>query len=227
MIKLESCPTPEAITRLAALEEQRATAEAHGDPLPPAVAVGYRHKEVKDALLMETHGKCAYCESKVTHVYWGDVEHILPKRHVPHRFLDYENLTFACAVCNNEKRDYYSLTEPLLNPYQDEIDPHLVALGQLIWHRNGSEVGQRSVLLLKLNRESLVERRYEQLQRVSGIADQYSRQPEGPIKRALLAQLREIGSDSGEFAFAVRTFLRVAYAIDLREEEEPDEAFAD
>jgi len=39
----------------------------------------YRHAQIKAALVQETHGKCAYCESKLLHIHHGDVEHIMPK----------------------------------------------------------------------------------------------------------------------------------------------------
>ena len=41
----------------------------------------YRHPDIKAALVAETNGKCAYCESKVLHIHHGDVEHIYPKSH--------------------------------------------------------------------------------------------------------------------------------------------------
>jgi hypothetical protein len=39
----------------------------------------YGHEQVKTALRDAQHGKCAFCESKVTHVAYGDVEHFRPK----------------------------------------------------------------------------------------------------------------------------------------------------
>ena len=33
----------------------------------------------ESAPIDETHGKCAYCESKIKHIDYGDIEHILPK----------------------------------------------------------------------------------------------------------------------------------------------------
>ena len=38
-----------------------------------------RDKSIKEQILKETHGKCVYCESKISHVCPGDIEHILPK----------------------------------------------------------------------------------------------------------------------------------------------------
>lgn len=39
----------------------------------------YGSKTVKDALIKAQHGKCFLCESKITHISFGDVEHFRPK----------------------------------------------------------------------------------------------------------------------------------------------------
>ena len=39
----------------------------------------YGHKTVKEALIKAQNGKCCFCESKVTHIAYGDVEHFRPK----------------------------------------------------------------------------------------------------------------------------------------------------
>ena len=36
-------------------------------------------ESVKDALREAQHGKCAFCESKISHIAHGDVEHFRPK----------------------------------------------------------------------------------------------------------------------------------------------------
>ena len=43
------------------------------------IAMRYSHPTIKSALEGETRGKCAYCESKIKHISYGDIEHILPK----------------------------------------------------------------------------------------------------------------------------------------------------
>ncbi len=86
----------------------------------------YGHEQVKTALREAQHGKCAFCESQVAHVAYGDVEHFRPKGGFRQReagplerpgyyWLAYswENLLFACQVCNQRhKRSHF----PLLNP---------------------------------------------------------------------------------------------------------------
>ena len=68
---------------------------------------------LKAYLLQETHEKCAYCESKITHVDYGDIEHIVPKSVRPDLAVDLGNLTVACGVCNTNKSDYYNEKAPL------------------------------------------------------------------------------------------------------------------
>jgi len=77
----------------------------------------YGSPEVKEALREAQHDKCCFCESKITHVSPGDIEHFRPKaavRQSPqtplHRpgyyWLAYEwsNLYLACEQCNRRHK---------------------------------------------------------------------------------------------------------------------------
>ncbi len=71
------------------------------------------------------HGKCAFCESKITHIAYGDVEHFRPKAGYRQRpddplvrpgyyWLAYEwsNLFFCCPLCNQRfKRNHFPLAD--------------------------------------------------------------------------------------------------------------------
>jgi hypothetical protein len=72
---------------------------------------------VKAALRIAQHDKCGFCESKVTHVAFGDVEHFRPKAafraiqgdaltRPGYYWLAYEwtNLLFACEPCNRRHK---------------------------------------------------------------------------------------------------------------------------
>jgi uncharacterized protein (TIGR02646 family) len=88
----------------------------------------YGAKSVKNALLKAQHDKCCFCESKVTHVAYGDVEHYRPKagyRQAPDEPLgrpgyywlayDWSNLMFCCQVCNQRfKGNLFPLVDPAL-----------------------------------------------------------------------------------------------------------------
>lgn len=70
----------------------------------------YSNRQVRKLLVKMFHGKCAYCESKITAIYNGDIEHFRPKGGIqdatpnkPGYFWlasEWENLLFACPFCN-------------------------------------------------------------------------------------------------------------------------------
>ncbi|KAA6342699.1 hypothetical protein EZS27_009571 [termite gut metagenome] len=70
----------------------------------------YSDINVRKVLLRMFHGKCAYCESKITAIYNGDIEHFRPKGKIEEAnskkpgyywlAADWENLLFACPFCN-------------------------------------------------------------------------------------------------------------------------------
>jgi uncharacterized protein (TIGR02646 family) len=77
----------------------------------------YGDPEVKSTLRIAQHDKCGFCEAKVTHVAFGDVEHFRPKaafRALPGDDLtkpgyywlayDWTNLLFACEQCNRRHK---------------------------------------------------------------------------------------------------------------------------
>ena len=85
-----------------------------------------RHESVKEALRKAQHDKSAFCESKFSHVGYGDVEHFRPKKGYRQReglplqrpgyyWLAYEwgNLFFSCQLCNQRfKRNLFPLLHP-------------------------------------------------------------------------------------------------------------------
>lgn len=85
----------------------------------------YGAVEVKEHLKAIQHDKCCFCESKISHVAFGDVEHFRPKKAVrqaaeqPERkpgyyWLAYEwsNLYLACEECNRRhKRNLFPLED--------------------------------------------------------------------------------------------------------------------
>ena len=85
----------------------------------------YQHKEIKIALEKMFCGKCAYCESKVKVVTYGDIEHFYPKSHYPDKTFTWENLLFSCPVCNEgHKGDKFPLDangNPLLIDPSDSV----------------------------------------------------------------------------------------------------------
>jgi len=178
-----------------------------GEQVPESLAGAYKAPEVKHLLRKETADKCAYCESKIPHIDYGDVEHILPKSIFPNLRYAYENLTYACSICNTKKGDYYSKETSLLNPYLDFPEEHLLALGPMVLRAPGSDRGLVTEKLLALNRSELIERRSERLEAVALMVDQIARTESKAIRQVLLAQVEKECEEDKEYAFAVRAYV--------------------
>ena len=98
----------------------------------------YGAKSVKNKLIAAQHRKCCFCESRITHVSFGDVEHFRPKGgysqdaddhlHRPGYYwlaYDWTNLFLSCQLCNQRfKKNLF----PIENTYEraqshhDDID---------------------------------------------------------------------------------------------------------
>jgi len=168
MIKLRKNMPPQALAeKMRSRRERLVSLLACGEDVPPSIRDFYRDPDVKDLIKSECHDKCMYCESKIGHVYFGDVEHILPKSVFPHLTLDYDNLGLACAICNNSKLDYYEAETPLINPYKEDPKNEFVAAGPLLKARPGRDRAAVTERLLKLNRAGLFERRTERIERLT------------------------------------------------------------
>jgi uncharacterized protein (TIGR02646 family) len=96
----------------------------------------YGHATVKQALLEAQHGKCAFCESQLAHISYGDVEHFRPKAgwrqeegeplsRPGYYWLAYEwaNLFLACTLCNQQfKKNLFPLQTPALRARSHKQD---------------------------------------------------------------------------------------------------------
>jgi uncharacterized protein (TIGR02646 family) len=91
----------------------------------------YRHQEVKDTLVEMFHGKCAYCESSITVITYGQIEHFYPKSAYPDKTFAWDNLLLSCDKCNNthHKGTHFPLDsagQPLLiDPTDVGTDPFM------------------------------------------------------------------------------------------------------
>jgi uncharacterized protein (TIGR02646 family) len=97
--------------------------EAPNISIKPSI---YAHETVKTQLVKDQHGKCCFCESKVEHISFGDVEHFRPKKGfvnsegeqliAPGYFwlaYDWNNLLFCCEICNRRnKKNLFPLFVP-------------------------------------------------------------------------------------------------------------------
>lgn len=136
---------------------------------PTAAEKGrYRHPEIKAVLVDETHGKCAYCESRLQHIHHGDVEHMFPKSLDISRTFDWSNLTLACEVCNQNKSNKDPLMNHIIDPYSIDPETHIHFVGGLIFSK-GTIEGTSTLSLLELHRLELVEMRNAQVEKIMAI----------------------------------------------------------
>ena len=171
-------------------------------PNPEALKTNYKHPDNKEALLRASHGKCMYCESQVSHVYFGDVEHIRPKAADKYPELEFEwsNLGYCCARCNNAKKDQFDATCPMVDPYSEDPNAHLIAFGPSVWHKAGSERGAITIATADLNRPELIEKRAVRLSHLQNALDACYRTTNETIRATLLAALDAEGAVDKEFS---------------------------
>lgn len=145
--------------------------------------------ELKEHLFDLSHGKCVFCEAKIKHNQYGDVEHFRPKGEVSgektHRgyyWLAYEPSNYfpSCISCNqtNKKNQFpilgnraFGPSDPLeaedpllLNPSDEKLWKHVKVYPSNDQIKAGyaeglDEKGKKTIEILKLNRSDLKEMR--------------------------------------------------------------------
>lgn len=164
----------------------------------------YRHRDIKSALIEETHGKCAYCETKFLHTDFGDIEHIVPKSLHIDKTFEWSNLTLACGKCNTSKGD----EEFIVNPYVDDPATYFNFIGPMICGISSDLKAINTERRLQLNRAELVERRSARLKAISDqlilIAQAQNDAIRDTLERDLV--LNEM-QDHSEFSAFVRSFV--------------------
>lgn len=211
MIKLFKSKKPQILEKNAEKWTQEYLKAIDGEiPLTDAVSHRYNHPEIKRALEEETFGKCAYCESKLSHVSYGDVEHILPKSRNarPDLYVDWGNLTLSCEMCNRSgKGSYYNPQLLLVNPYKDNPEDYFFFLGPMISIRSAEPRAPETINVLDLNRAALVERRTERLQAVDRMFYNWFIAADENVKKVLADELKQECSPDKEYSAFVRSFL--------------------
>jgi uncharacterized protein (TIGR02646 family) len=134
MIRIRKPADPPAVLAARGRKETKANRDAY-DSDPVSYDDGsttfsfdsslYGHDSVKQSLIAAQYGKCCFCEAKITHIAYGDVEHFRPKagyRQEPadplsrpgYYWLAYEwsNLYLACQMCNQRfKKNTFPLRD--------------------------------------------------------------------------------------------------------------------
>lgn len=179
-------------------------------PHPQALAnQDYKHPLNKEALKTASSGKCMYCESKVAHIDYADIEHIKPKAEgrFPELQFEWTNLGYSCTVCNNKKRDKFYPEAPFLDPYVDEPSDHLFAFGAFLFQKNGSERGEITIKEIELNRPALVEQRTARIEAVSRALDACFRTGLEKLRDNAIAALKAEAAVDKEYSAIVSALL--------------------
>lgn len=176
-------------------------------PNPSALMTNYKHPDNKSALVDASFGKCVYCESKVTHIYFGDIEHIKPKSKYPDLEYDWSNLGFICAICNNAKGDKYDESTPYLNPYEEDPCNFLIVFGTFLKHKQGNERAELTITDIALNRPDLLEKRFTRIGSIEKAIDACYKTQNETLRKYALSALKHEGDEDKEYSFFIKTFL--------------------
>lgn len=238
MIRLQRPLRPQKLRRAAhAATEKLWAAWRAGGPLIANRTI-YADPGVKTALRTAQHDKCAFCETTNPSAH-GVVEHYRPKDgwrqkrrdplQKPEYFwlaYDWENLLFACDVCNDRshKENLFPLADPakrataalpdiavetplLVNPY-GPLDPeeHINWDSDVPKPRNGSPYGKETIGVLGLDRDGRradfrrahLQGLEKQLQRVENL------KPDNPDRPGLVTDFRRVLNDEAPWAAMIR-----------------------
>jgi hypothetical protein len=163
----------------------------------------YRHPAIKQALLAEGFGKCMYCEARITHSQFGDIDHIMPLSQRPDLVVAWPNLGPSCQICNNNKHDYHDERLPIVNPYAEDPAEFLTFAGPLAVHHPGNARGQLTIACLDLNRPDLVAHRIERLRQLMPLIDEIALMPPGAARSVMIDGLARYMAPASEYSAAV------------------------
>ena len=115
----------------------------------------YTEKAVREALKKMCYGKCAYCESRITAIYSGDIEHFRPKGSYYWLAADWQNLLFACPFCNQTHTHEISAGGEIKEVVQGKLDqfPLLTEAYRLTIHQGTMFFSDKNTYTEAFNRE--------------------------------------------------------------------------
>lgn len=199
MIKLTKLPEPKILKNNAEnWTAQHLKNISEGKESSHYLKTRYSHKDIKEVILRETSEKCAYCESKFRHVHHGDIEHISPKSLDESKRFEWDNLTIACEICNQNKST--TPIELMIDPYKMDPSEHLHFAGPIILEKTDN--GYYAKQILDLNRSTLLENRKVRLETVcSALRSLFNRNIPLDKRQILLDSLKkEQCSESSEYS---------------------------
>jgi len=182
-------------------------------PYPQALANSdYSHPTNKDALRKANFDKCMYCESKISHIDYANVEHIKPKADGKYPELKYnwENLGYACSRCNTNKGEKYVETSPYIDPYSEDPEDNIFASGAFIFAKGGSERGELTISDIRLNRLDMIERRQGRIDEVVKAISLCFRTKDGTLRNNALEAMKKEALPDKEYSLVIKILLKNA-----------------
>ena len=202
MIKLNKTPVPAILAKNAKKWTDVVLEKVRGnEKLTVAEKSHYSHQDIKAAIIRETNGKCAYCESKIRHISYGDVEHVVPKNVEPKLWFEWNNLTLACDVCNTNK----GINVGLVDPYGDDPEKRFVFFGPMVAPMPSDGSAFMTHRILDLNRDALVGRRWEAIEYLMRFLELIEKTVDPVIKKVLQEDFNNELLDVKEYAAMKRT----------------------
>lgn len=124
MIKINRTGKPSVLQKKETIWVEKIKNASSADERHKAISK-YRHPEIKAFLSEMFNGKCAFCESYIENVDYGDIEHFKPKAKFPYEAVIWENLLLSCKKCNGagQKGDEWPLESEgglLINPCEED-----------------------------------------------------------------------------------------------------------
>lgn len=127
--------------------------------------------KIKDSIKKHYHkiqkGICPYCKQQLnsTHGRYWDIEHIIPRSHVPNFMFEPKNLCMSCVECNAEKSDKKVTTSSaktiyptkaqqysIIHPHLDNYEEHLLVVEPGLFYYPLKPKGRKTVEVCGLNR---------------------------------------------------------------------------
>lgn len=121
----------------------------------------WNHDQIKEALLLSSSSKCAYCECKLnSESNYMEVEHFEDKSSNPDKVVLWDNLLPSCKRCNGAKGTHNVSIEPIVNPFVNDPKSHLGF--KLYRLTDKTDIGKNTIDALNLNHsERAVFKRFE------------------------------------------------------------------
>lgn len=203
----------------------------------------YAHESVKQRLIDAQLGKCAFCESQITHISYGDVEHFRPKagyRQISQDELttpgyywlayEWDNLFLACQLCNQRfKRNLFPLVnpvnratshkadlrqeEPLFIDPADNPEEYISFRREIVYAINDNPKGTATIRGLGLDRPKLSEVRWDRYEALRLINVLANLDTPIPESLEARAYLDTAVQDASEFASMARAAIAVGFSV--------------